>query len=79
MEIFFEVIVSVVPITSIFLNRATDSDDTSDAEKLLLDVIVLSKLQIICKTIMWAQGNHWNQMPLDAAAYQNVNHDLGMK
>lgn len=26
---------------------------------------------------MWAQGNQWNQMPLDAAAYQNMNHELG--
>ena len=25
---------------------------------------------------MWAQGNQWN-MPLDAAAYQNMNHELG--
>lgn len=27
---------------------------------------------------MWAQGNQWgNQIPLDAAAYQNMNHELG--
>ena len=27
---------------------------------------------------MWAQGNQWgNHMPLDAAAYQNMNHELG--
>ncbi|XP_046651345.1 arginine/serine-rich protein PNISR-like [Daphnia pulicaria] len=26
---------------------------------------------------MWAQGNQWgNQIPLDAAAYQNMNHEL---
>jgi hypothetical protein len=27
---------------------------------------------------MWAQGNQWgNQIPLDAAAYQNMNPELG--
>ncbi|KAI9560714.1 hypothetical protein GHT06_011664 [Daphnia sinensis] len=25
---------------------------------------------------MWAQGNQWNQIPLDAATYQNMNHEL---
>ncbi|XP_032788337.2 arginine/serine-rich protein PNISR isoform X2 [Daphnia magna] len=25
---------------------------------------------------MWAQGNQWNQIPLDAASYQNMNHEL---
>lgn len=27
---------------------------------------------------MWAQGSQWNQMPLDAAAYQNISHELGI-
>ena len=26
---------------------------------------------------MWAPGNQWNSMPLDAASYQNVNHEHG--
>ena len=26
---------------------------------------------------MWAQGNQWNPMSMDAAAYQNMSHESG--